>query len=80
LALAGESAFFGAVDNLARQEVAIEAEQQDELDLQQLGTTTAISGALGETLGALGPAALEGSKKTLRAIADGLEKIKEPQT
>ena len=80
LALAGESAFFGAVDNLARQEVAIEAEQQDELDLQQLGTTTAISGALGETLGTLGPAALEGSKKALRAIADGLEKIKEPQT
>ena len=72
LALAGESAFFGAVDNLARQEVAIEAEQQDGLDLQQLGTTAAISGALGETLGTLGPAALEGSKRVVREIGERL--------
>ena len=72
LALAGESAFFGAVDNLARQEVAIEAEQQDELDLQQLATTTAISGALGETLGAFGPTAVEGGKRVIREISERL--------
>jgi len=72
LALAGESAFFGAVDNLARQEVAIEAEQQDGLDLQQLGTVTAVSGALGETLGTLGPAALEGSKRVVKEIGKRL--------
>lgn len=72
LALAGESAFFGAVDNLARQEVAIEAEQQDELDLPQLATTTAISGALGETLGAFGPTAVEGGKRVIREISERL--------
>lgn len=73
LAVAGESAFYGAVDNLARQEVAIEAGQQDGINVGELSTTAGISGALGETLGTIaGPQGAELLKRGAGAVVDRL--------
>lgn len=73
LAVAGESAFYGAVDNLARQEVAIEAGQQQGIDVGQLATTAGVSGALGQAVGTVaGPQGAELLKRGAGAVVDRL--------
>jgi hypothetical protein len=62
-ALGAEGAFYGAADNLARQNVAVEAGVQTSIDPVETATAAATTGVLGERLGAGGAAAIEAGRR-----------------
>ena len=73
-ALGAEGAFYGAADNLARQNVAVEAGVQTSIDPVETATAAATTGVLGERLGAGGAAAIEAGRRGIVKLGEGAER------
>jgi len=72
-ALGAEGAVYAAADNLARQNVAVEAGVQDAIDPTSVAAAGATGAVLGDRLGAGGAAVLEGGRRGLVKLGEGAQ-------
>lgn len=72
-ALGAEGAVYAAADNLARQNVAVEAGVQDAIDQTSVAAAGATGAVLGDRLGAGGAAVLESGRRGLVKLGEGAQ-------
>ena len=72
--LAGEGAVMMGSDNYARQNIKVDAGVQDDINVGEVATSTAIGGAFGSAIDVLSPSVIEGGK---RLIAGAGKEIKQ---
>ena len=65
--LAGEGAVMMGSDNYARQNIKVDAEVQDDINVGEVATSTAIGGAFGSAIDILSPSVIEGGKRLIVA-------------
>jgi len=75
LAVGAEGAVYAAADNLARQSININADQQKDVDVGQTALAAATGTVLGERLSAGAPAAIEVIKRGVQAIPGAVKAI-----
>lgn len=63
--LAGEGAVMMGVDNYARQNIKVDAGVQDDINVGEVGTSTALGGAFGSAIDVLSPSVIEGGKRLI---------------
>lgn len=73
-ALGAEGAFYGAADNLARQNVAVEAGVQTSIDPVETATAAVTTGVGAERLGAAGAPAIEAVRRGIVKLGEGAER------
>ena len=73
-ALGAEGAFYGAVDNLARQNVRVEAGVQTSIDPVETATAAVTTGVGAERLGTAGAPAIEAVRRGMVKLGEGAER------